>query len=140
MEIVFGLSHVFERGSNPAENATTLRLLLESLIAINRDYLKRHPATPALYRSGVRYRRTVVWDSIPNLYRRQYGDCKSLTCALVAEYRHRGIPCRPVFRFMSRDDGSNLFHILAELDSGKFEDPSKKLGMLGSEWRHFQGS
>jgi hypothetical protein len=74
--------------------------------------------------------RTAIWDTLPALYERGYGDCKSLTAALVAQYLRQGIECAPVFRFKERADGSGAldFHILVQTAQG-FEDPSKVLGM-----------
>lgn len=125
--IPFGLSHVFQADSNPVENAEVLRLLLESLTAINRAYLRTH-VVPALYQSGVVYGRTQIWDSIPDLYARGKGDCKSLTAALIAEYRNQGIKTEPVFRWVRNSQGERDYHILVQTAKG-FEDPSKRLGM-----------
>lgn len=127
MQITFSLPHVFNAGSTPVDNAYALRALLDCLIDLNRAYLLNHSA-PSLYRSGVVYARTTVWDTIPALYQRGYGDCKSLSAALIAQYRHVGIPCNPTFRFVKNMHGGSDFHILVQTKSG-FEDPSKVLGM-----------
>jgi hypothetical protein len=130
--ISFEMGHCFGRHSSEREAAEALNALLEALVAVNIAYLKQHRSCPSLYASGVRYGRTVVWDPIPALYQRGYGDCKSLSAALVAEYRMKGIPCRPVFRFNRQ---RTLYHILVETprrngyDKKAFEDPSRKLGM-----------
>jgi hypothetical protein len=133
LEITFDLPHVFHPEASQVENALCLQNLLELLIQINMSYLQRH-AVPALYRSGVRYAKTQKWLSIPALYRDRLGDCKSLTAALVAEYRMAKIFARPVFRFNERNKGSGImdFHILVQTSTG-FEDPSKVLGMPHSE-------
>lgn len=136
MEITFDVPHVFNAQAVRSENAAVLTALLECLIRINRIYLVRHPKTKPLYRSGVFYKRTVIWDSIPALYGRGYGDCKSLTAALVAEYRNAKIPCEPVFRFNPNQDGSTDYHILVETRTG-FEDPSRVLGMGKDENSYF---
>lgn len=130
MQITLALPHVFNPASTPVENARALRILLDALIALNSAYLKDHAALP-LYKAGVVYGRTTVWDSIPALYARGYGDCKSLTAALVAQYRKQGILCKPVFRWQKRKDNSGAtdFHILVQHANGTFEDPSKRLGM-----------
>jgi hypothetical protein len=132
MEITFSLPHVFSAGSDPVDNAQVLRLLLESLIAINRAYLRRHPV-PALYQSGVVYRRTVTWDSIPELYAKKFGDCKSLAAALIAEYRNKGIQADPEFRWYTNSKGERDYHILVEMANQKREDPSRRLGMGARE-------
>jgi hypothetical protein len=134
MEITFNLPFVFSPFSTKADNARSLRSLLEMLVQQNLIFLQGHPKTPALYRAGVVYGRTQIWDSIPALYRRGYGDCKSLTAALVAEYRFHKIAAVPVFRWQSRPngDGNRDFHILVQTDRG-FEDPSRRLGMGADE-------
>ena len=135
MEITLSLPHVFGPGSNPVDNAYALRALLDCLVALNLGFLKNH-SVPALYRSGVVYGRTQVWETIPALYARGYGDCKSLTAALVAEYKYSGKEARPVFRF--QDDAYDKFHILVQTKDG-FEDPSKVLGMGSNENQQFHG-
>jgi hypothetical protein len=128
MKIAIDLSHVFNSTSNDVDNAYILKTMLDALIRINLVYIRRYHPKP-LYESGVVYGRTVVWDPIPALYRRGYGDCKSLSCALIAEYLTQGIAAKPVFRFRNRQDGGKDFHILVLTDKGH-EDPSAKLGML----------
>ena len=141
MDITFSLPHVFYPGSNPEENADALRLLLDMLVGQNLAYLRSHAALP-LYQSGVRYGRTKVWDTIPALYQRRYGDCKSLACARVAELKLYGHEARPVFRFAHGNGGKLLFHILVERVDNygriSYEDPSKALGMGADELRYFQ--
>jgi hypothetical protein len=136
MEITFDLRHWFEPATSTADNAYALRALLDCMIALNSSYLRNHTVRP-LYQSGVVYARTTVWDPIPALYKRGFGDCKSLACALIAEYRHRGIACEPEFRWIPRRnaDGALIrdFHILVNLGNGRHEDPSKVLGMGANE-------
>ena len=117
-----------------------LRILLDTLIFINLAYLENH-AVPSLYDSGVVYGRTTLWEPIPALYARGYGDCKSLSAALIAEYRRKGIDCSPVFRWIRRPNdgyrkGETDYHILVQTARG-FEDPSKVLGMGRNENAHF---
>ena len=130
MRICFDLGGVFYPGASDEDNALALQAMLEALIAIDRVYLRRYPRTPKLYNSGVRYGRTTVWDSVPDLLARRYGDCKSLTAMLVAEYREAKITAQPVFRFAKNPQtGQKDFHILVR--RGRvFEDPSRKLGMI----------
>jgi hypothetical protein len=140
------LPHVFAPGASEEENAQALCCLMEHLISQNQIYLKRHHDWPGLYRSPVVYGRTRVWDSIPALAERGYGDCKTLSAALIAEYRNAGIPARPVFRYVDNGKGvlsdlgvqagRNDFHILVETPKGP-EDPSKIKGMGRDENAHF---
>jgi hypothetical protein len=122
------------------------------LISLNEAFLTYHPA-PGLYRSGVRYGRTQIWDTIPALYTRRtpeipypHGDCKSLTAALVAQYRlgidpngvnnallpNGRMPAKAVFRWQRKPIRGTEFHILVQTPYG-FEDPSKRLGMGSDE-------
>lgn len=136
MKITFNIPYAFNPQSTEVDNARALRALLDCLVAINVAFLKTH-RVPSLYQSGVRYGRTTLWEAIPALYARGRGDCKSLTCALAAEYQMRGIECRPAFRFRKRVPGAEFserdFHILLEVPRSisptGWEDPSKKLGM-----------
>jgi len=132
MIIPFNFVHVFHPEASPVENALVLRRLLDCLTGLNVDYLQHHRDTPALYKSGVRYRRQECWECIPTLFERKWGDCKSLACALAAEYIMTGIPARTVFRWkVNQEPGGNdwtMFHILVQCPGG-FEDPSKVLGM-----------
>ena len=134
-EVLLNLPHSFE--IDEALNSRILRRMLDGLIACNCVYLKFHPQTPTLYRSGVVYDRTKVWESIPALYSvkpdgRKFGDCKSLTAAMVAILRMKGIAANPTFRWNRRDDGGLDYHILVQTNEG-FHDPSKVLGMGADE-------
>ena len=133
--IPFEMFHWFEPDTSLVENAHALRALLDCLIDLNASYLKYHPNTPKLYQSGVRYERVNEWLPIPALYNLGVGDCKSLACALIAEYRKAGIPCEPAFRWVVRKGEPKVvrdFHILVEVETG-WEDPSKVLGMGADE-------
>lgn len=128
-------------------------LCLDTLIAINRVWLKDHPETPLLYHSGVRYltdderdRRRGITEgttedfcSIPEIlsWADKVGDCDDLASWRVAELRERGrIKCRPYIRWRDRG-GFTLYHVLVQYadhngryHSGcRFEDPSLVLGM-----------
>jgi hypothetical protein len=128
VRISFDLGFVFHPSASDEDNALVLRVLLEALVAFDMLYLQRERA-PKLYDAGVVYGRTQVWDSIPDLYARRYGDCKSLTGARVAELRRAGEQAKPVFRFAQNpQSGRRDFHILVQRKRG-FEDPSRELGM-----------
>ncbi len=137
-QVVWTLNHAFQDDSSPLDNAEALDTLLRCLTAINVAYLLHRPGiVPHLYNSGVIYDRTVVWDSIPALFARRYGDCKSVSCALVAQYQVQGIPARNVFRWIRPAPDQTNFHILTQVPWG-FEDPSKVLGMGRNENSYFQ--
>ena len=141
MEITFSLPQVFYVGSDRRLNAETLEILLNNLVEINLAWLRamkrRKITVPRLYSSGVVYARTEWWESTPALYKRGWGDCKSLSCSLVAEMIFLdGIEARPVFRFNPRP-GSTDYHILVQTREG-YTDPSKKLGMGKDEHAWFR--
>jgi hypothetical protein len=130
VRISLDLGGVFYPNAPDEDNALALQALLEALVAINRVYIRRYKrGVPKLYNAGVRYGRTQVWDSIPDLITRRYGDCKSLSAMLVAERREEGKLAKPVFRFMNNPrNGQKDFHIIVQTGAG-FEDPSRILGM-----------
>ena len=121
MIVPFGISFAFFPDSDKEVNAECLNILLETLIDLNLVYLRsaasRGLSVPFLYEAGVEYGRTQLWDTIPDLYMKGRGDCKSLTAAFVAQVRFKGGKAVPVFRFATRarDKGSD-YHILVETD------------------------
>ena len=133
---------MFNAGSVPVENAEAIQALLECLTGLDSLYLARvrDVRTLSLRESGVYYDRTEVWDTIPALYARGYGDCKSLACCLAAERRLDGRPCQPVFQvpFPTKRDHLHItYHILNLSDDG-WEDPSKVCGMTDNENSYFK--
>lgn len=143
MLITYNLPHVFHPDSDPVLDALTLRTMIDTLIVMNRHFLRESQyhghAVPALYSSGVRYDRTVWWEPIPALYGRTYGDCKSLTGAYIAIAEQKKIICQPVFRWVKRPSGVKDYHILVQMPNGTFHDPSKVLGMPEAEIQEFYG-
>jgi len=138
VRIPFDVGFVYHPNASDEDNAVVLGVLLEALIACDMIFLQRYRGrVPSLYDAGVTYGRTKVWDSTPDLYRRKYGDCKSLTAARIAELRLAGKDARPVFRFAPNpQSGGRDFHILVQRGKN-FEDPSKTLGM--EEYHRQQG-
>ena len=137
--IVFTIDGAFDKQSPTGKNAVALEALMNCLTDLDSLYLYYKPRTMVLYDTPVYYERTTVWDTIPALYGRGYGDCKSLAACRVAELRRLGVECRPVFRFDSNDD-MTMFHILilrfdwlARGLENPFEDPSKIKGMVGPQ-------
>lgn len=135
MRILYNLPHVFDGHGSARENAAVLHVLVDTLVRINRIYVRHHTVKP-LYRSGVVYGRTLWWEPIPAVYERGFADCKSLSAIKIVELENEGIECRPVFRFMPRPDGGADYHILIQTPQG-FHDPSKVLGMGENEWSRF---
>ena len=110
---------------------TALQGALCGLVRVNQEIIRRKKFKP-LYKAGVRYVRDVKmagepedWQNIEQLYRRGKGDCEDITAARVAELRSLGIDAQP---YVKRT-GPTKFHALVLMPSGKFEDPSRKLGM-----------
>ena len=69
MDITFGIPHAFSASSPEDENSDVLRILLDCLVRLNLAFLRTH-AVPALYRSRVRYGRTLIWEPILALFTR----------------------------------------------------------------------
>lgn len=129
MRIPFDCGGVFYPGSSDEDDAFALQALMEALVRVDQVYLRRYPKTPRLARSGIVYGRTEVWDSVPDLLTRRYGDCKSLTAMHIAEERQAGKNAQPVFRLaINPETGRKEFHILSQIE-GKYIDMSRLLGM-----------
>lgn len=127
MQIIYNLPYVFDARGNTRDNAAALHVMLDGLVGLNLAWLRYHAAVP-LRRAGVVYGRTLWWEPIPALYDRKFGDCKSLCAADIAQDIARGIDARPVFRFITYENGLSDYHILVMTAQG-FKDPSKELGM-----------
>jgi hypothetical protein len=126
----------FDGERNPRASKAYLRILCDALVSLNLIYLQDHPATPSLYETGIRYVRDPVpvedWQTIPELLYRGCGDCKSLACYRVAELLRQGV--KAIVQFRWRGNGNRAtFHIQVQLPDGTIEDPSKILGMRGTE-------
>lgn len=130
--VAFRIDNAFARHSSDLQNAAALRTLMNCLVELNIIWLRFHPSTLPLYQTPVYYRRTTLWDTIPCLYARGWGDCKSLAACRVAENHRNKLWCRSVFRFLP-GKSSIMFHILLMYADGTWEDPSKALGMVVSQ-------
>jgi hypothetical protein len=126
--VVFKIDRAFNGRASDEQNAIALETLLAALCALNRIWLDYHPHTPMLEQTNVYYARTLVWDTIPALFGRGFGDCKSLTACEVAEFRRAGVWCRPVFRFQGPPNAT-MFHILLMFQDASWKDPSAERGM-----------
>lgn len=106
--------------------------LLRALFAIDLDWLRRHPRTPPLYQSGVRYEREPFerWRSIPVCLEESAGDCEDLSCWRASELVLRGERAFPTWRKRwSQKRQGWLYHIVVRRGDGRIEDPSRLLGM-----------
>src|SRR3990170_1702845 len=110
--------------SDQEESLENLSAMLDCLIAIDENYLRRrvgrdfgrNPAVPLLYASGVRYEEEPAggefWRDIPTVLKYGTSDCEDLCAWLVAEKRVRfGIPARPIIVPQLRPNGKFLYHI-----------------------------
>lgn len=106
-----------------------LGVLLRALVALNILYLRAHPRTPLLKRSGVRYESQSAsherFKTIPQVIAANGGDCDQLVPWRVAELRMQGIRANPEVRKMGR----NLWHVYVRMPNGRVEDISAHLGM-----------
>ena len=137
--VKYGLPSVFHRGSNLLENDQALRVLLDTLTALDAIQRRLRPSLPFLYNSGVYYARTEIWDTTSALYERGFGDCKSLSTSRCAELEAYNQRCKSAFRFMphAKGDIALTYHILLLSDLG-WECPSKVLGMGQDENSYFK--
>jgi hypothetical protein len=111
----------------------TLDTMLTCLVELNVTFLRRHPRTPRLYESGVRYNEEVPgqehWLTIPWVLAQGWADCEDLCAYRVAELRAAGErSARCVWSFHHLP-GKLLAHIRVRRGNGKIEDPSAILGM-----------
>lgn len=102
---------------------------VETLARIDLAYLRAHPRTPALARSGVRYQREPRgarerWQSIPEALRSRRLDCEDAAAWRIAELRMRGFRAWPHVTLRGR-----IWHIRVRTEGGKILDPSRELGM-----------
>jgi len=131
--VVFTVGGAFHPRASKADNATILRALLDCLIELDVICLKTCPSIPGLYQTPVYYHlmpSQAPWETNVTLFRRGYGDCKSLVAARIAELRVRGKVAIPVFRHV-KDNWGTMFHILILHGDGRWECPSRALGMHG---------
>lgn len=105
--------------------------LAETLALLSRhdeDFLRAHPDTPELYRSGVYWSRETAgrerWLDIPQVLKAGWGDCEDLAAWLCAQYRVRGVAARTALRSGGR---ARLLHAVVLLPNGREEDPSRRL-------------
>ena len=107
-----------------------LTVLLRALCALDMLYLRSHPDTPDLKKSGVVYKTQPGgcerFLTIPMILQRGSGDCDQLAPWRCAELRVRhGIKAFPEVRKMS----DHLWHVYVRCPNGKVEDISAHLGM-----------
>jgi hypothetical protein len=115
----------------------TLQILLWTLVHLNELYLSRHPSTPRLYESGVRYMREPYryeqWIPIPRVLQQGGSDCEDLSAWRIAELRQKGFDARPAWSHEERTGPNGepyrMYHIKVFIPGFGIEDPSRLLGM-----------
>ncbi|MFH1010987.1 MAG: transglutaminase domain-containing protein [bacterium] len=119
--------------------------MLEAVTQCNITWLHRHPETPLLYKSHVRYEpeEGEIFQDIPTTLRKGHGDCDCLSTYRCAELRKAGINCRPYIKWRKnmeecskekrswRDNDGWIYHALVWWPGNRIEDPSVALGMHG---------
>lgn len=106
--------------------------LAAMLRVIDQRKLARDPDAQAAWQrvidvfGGERFR------DVPNILRNGGGDCDNMNCWRAAELRLAGIPASPYVT--SRHQGNRtIMHAIVEHPDGTAEDPSRILGMGGSD-------
>lgn len=124
-------ANLFAQESDRVLSQKILLILLEALVRSNIEYLKKHPSTLKIYKSGVVYRRedgTEEWKAIPELLLDGYGDCEDLGAWLCAERRMQGYRSKCILSY--KIYGSMYqYHVKVYTDGIGVEDPSRVLGM-----------
>lgn len=110
--------------------------LVQALVLVDAEYLRKVPNTPLLYASGVRYQQEPFgeeeWQDIPYTLKLGYGDCEDLAAWRVAELRVKfNERADPEVMGRVLPSGMALYHIRVRREDGSIEDPSKLLGMKG---------
>ena len=119
-----------------------IRVMCGALTTLNRVFIQACARlgrkVPELYKSGVYYHHELGperWWTIQDVLRHGWADCKSLAAYRAAELRERGIDATAV----PIQKSAHLVHVVVRLPSGKCEDPSRVLGMGGSQDRSVRG-
>lgn len=102
------------------------RIALAALTALDEQLLSAG-RVPALYSSGVKYRREKpdVWSTADICWRRGYGDCEDLAAWRCAELRLSGVRATVEPKEMR----PRKWHAVVRHPDGRIEDPSRRLGM-----------
>lgn len=133
----FGL---FNGPEDSRDAALSMRAVIHGCDMLYRcdvDYLLAYPQrVPRFYDCGLRYKTPEdpcgadVWQDIPILLGRGYGDCKDLACFLAADLTVRErILAKPMVRRKWLGKGFGLYHVVVLMPDGTIRDPSIDLGM-----------
>jgi hypothetical protein len=116
------MTYAFRSGFGPelsqADRDRSRRMLLailNTLAAIDKEWLTQYPKTPKLYNSGVRYHHddgVEYWYDIPTSIEKGYGDCKVFCGWRVAELRRQGVKAAPFITWRQLPNGGWMYHCL----------------------------
>lgn len=135
MEFNTKLGSISEHRIGIRSKCRVLEEFVRALAVCNGFFLRRYPATPWLYESGVEYREATpdVLLDVPEILAQGHTDCASLSAWRIAELFSRGgVRARPVVTLEEMPGpGVFRFHVsvLVPGDVPKIEDPSTRLGM-----------
>lgn len=116
------------------EKVELLRGLVESLVSVNRAYLRHFVLAPSLYAAGVRYVREEFggdeWQDAARILETRAASSPDLVAYRVAELREReGEPdAGPLITSITAPNGATLWHVSVIRSSGQIEDPAQILG------------
>ncbi len=133
LRITFVLD-LFQGAIDEATSHEALAAMLEGLTAIDVMYLQRHPETPDIFKSGVRYMEEPPgqeeWQDVPTTLRLKYGDCEDLASWLAASmFVKQGVKAPAIYSSKKLPSGAVLYHIRNRFPTGEIFDVSKALGM-----------
>lgn len=125
-----------EKKSSIPDRLVALRLLLEGLVAVNIEFLKRHKkltgkSYPSIYNACPKYRGPRdfgVWQDIGSVTKSGAGDACDLVCWRIAELRHAGfVDVHPYVKMTYGKNGSMLTQVQVRVHD-MIEDPTTLLG------------
>lgn len=125
-----------EKKTSVPEKMVALRQLLEGLVAVNIEFLKRHKkltgkSYPSIYDVLPKYRGPSdfgIWQDIGSVAKSGVGDACDLVCWRIAELRHEGYEdVHPYVKMTYEEDGSTLTQVQVRIHD-VIEDPTALLG------------
>ena len=122
---------------NDADQAHTLRFLLEALTYVNVLYLRANPSTPSLYEFSPLYIKKSrpygleSWQDIQATLKKGAGDCKDFCAWRLAELRiaepEKAEKNGFIFQLRGEEINHKIFHVVIRKSSGQIEDPTNLL-------------
>ncbi len=121
-----------EEKTFPEERMAALRKMLEALVEMNIEFLRRHQKLtgenyPSLYDVTPKYRGPTdlgIWRDIPSIAKAGVGDACDLVCWRIAELRKAGFEDVYPFIKMSRMNGGGFLTTVQVRIHDMLEDPT----------------